>query len=249
MEEHPHPSAISRLWLGQPQRFEGTVDPMANSGGPYESYSYQQLYAMLRECQRDASRYRSQPVSLYTEERRHASERSTNNRNLIGEINAELEFRERDKVEREQRQERREAAREAREKAREERPAKESAARAVAREARVAGAVGAPAKPPEPSGPCMTHPVGLALAAYFRRTNIKELPPVTTSRMELAWSHNRRQFIAFYSESTGALEVWIQVATGTRGATNINGNDYMAASDNKLIHQAHVAEAKARRRS
>lgn len=204
---------------------------MAQSGGPYEDLPTGEIKRQLRMCERDANK-RTTP-SPYAEIKREAYERSINNHNLMDELRAELEFRERAKAQRQERDEQREIARAAREQAREARLARE--------------AVEAAARPPESPVASALHPADNALKAYFQRTKIPELPTITTERVELAWTHNRRHYIAIYAAS--ALKVWILVAAGTPGATAIDGNDYMPADDIRLIHQAHVAETKARKRS
>jgi hypothetical protein len=166
-----------------------------------------------------------------------------NNQRMMGELKAELDFRRRDKVERE---EQKAADRAARESVRAERIAKEEAAKVVrekAREARLTReAVEVGARPPESQATSVMHPADDALKAYFQRTKITEFPTITTERVELAWTHNARHYIAVYAAS--ALKVWILVAAGTPGATPIDGNEYLPADSIKLIHQAHVAEAK-----
>lgn len=163
----------------------------------------------------------------------------------MGELKAELDFRRRDK---EQREEQRAADRAARD----ERIANEAAAKLArdnAREARLAQeAVEAAARPPESPAASVIHPIDSALKAYFQRAKITEPPTITTERVELAWTHNARHYIAIYTAAS-ALKVWILVAAGTPGATTFNGNEYMPADDFNLIHQAHVAERKARKRS
>jgi hypothetical protein len=218
---------------------------MAQSGGPHEARSTREIIDLLRQCRRDANK-RTTP-SPYAEIRRHAYERSINNHNLMDELQAELDFRERAKAERQERDEQREIARAAREQAREERLAKEQAEREKAREARLAReAVEVAARPPESPAASVMHPVDSALKAYFQRTKIPEFPTITTEHVELAWTHNRRYYIAIYAAS--ALKVWILVETGTPGATPINGNEYLPADNISLIHQAHVAESKAPKR-
>lgn len=213
---------------------------MASSSGPYESYSPQELHVLLQECYS----YRGPGFQVQSEDRRHAAEASRNNQQMIQDIRAELDFRRRDK---EQREEQRAADRAARERANAERMAAK-VAREKEREARLAReAVEAAARPPESPATSVMHPVDGALKAYFQRTKITELPTITTERVELAWTHNARHYIAIYVAS--ALKVWILVAAGTPGATTFNGNDYMPADDIKLIHQAHVAEPKARKRN
>jgi hypothetical protein len=212
---------------------------MASSGGPYESYSPQELHVLLQECYS----YRGPGFQDQPENRRHAAEVSRNNQKMIRDIRAELDFQRQDKVERE---DQKAADREARERASAERMAAK-VAREKEREARLAReAVEAAARPPESPAASVMHPADSALKAYFQRTKIPGLPTITTERVELAWTHNARHYIAVYAAS--ALKVWILVASGTPGATPIKGNDYMPADDFNLIHQAHIAEAKAPKR-
>lgn len=203
---------------------------MAQSGGPYEDLPTGEIKRLLRKCERDASRPRT--ISLQSEERRHAYERSINNHNLMGELRAELDFRERATAQRQEWAEQREIAWAARDQAREERLAKEQAEREKAREARLAReTVEVAARPSESPVASVMHPVDDALKAYFQRTKITELPTITTERVELAWSHNGCHYIAVYAAS--ALKVWVLVETGTPGATTTNGNEYMPTDDFK----------------
>lgn len=218
---------------------------MARSGGQYESYTFRELKDMLWECERETRRALNRPFEMQSENRRESGQRWVNNSDMAAEIEWELEFRERDREEREERQVQQEAAREKARTEREEREKQRQAAREKARTERIAKEAAKEASRPTVSLPL--DPVERALGAYFGKTDIPEPPELATVRVEVAWTHNRRQYVAFFTGATNTLEVWILVAPGTPGATVINGNEYMPAGDNKLIHQAHVAEAKARK--
>jgi hypothetical protein len=226
---------------------------MAKSGGAFEAKSYAELRDLRRQCEREANRSGPGPRSQDPEAKGLALARSNRFFEILEQVTAELRFREQDRAAREERAEQRAIAQAAREEARDERIAKVEADKVAKAKAREAGAVqesvserdGAPTS----RDASVMNSVSLALEAYFRRTHIVHPPSVARERIELSWDHNGRYFIAFYTAATDTLEVWIRVISGTPGSTSINGDECMPAGDNKLIHQAHIGEAKARKRS